>query len=90
MIYHHHLFHKFDDCSVSVAFVDAADWRQLAETPVRQFQSLMAAAEYILNQQHELQFVVVTAHSTAGAVDLSQDELGTLVALVQSIRNCQD
>lgn len=86
MSYYHDLFQRFDDCPVSVAFTE--DWRQLAVP--RQFPSLMVAVDHIVDQQRDVQSAVVTAHTPVGPVDLGQDELSTVVALAETIRNCQD
>lgn len=86
MSYYHHLFKKFDNCPVLVAFTN--DWQQLV-TP-QQFSSLMAAVEHILDQQKDLKFVVVTAHTHTGPVDLDQGDLLRLINLAGDIRHCQD
>lgn len=90
MSYYHDLFQQFDNCPVSVAFLDSTDWRHLAVTPARKFLSLLAAVDYILDQKRDLELIVVTAHPAAGAVDFSRVELASLVALIEDNRNCQD
>jgi hypothetical protein len=50
----------------------------------------MDAVDHILDQQSDLKSITVTAHPAAGQVDLSQNDLSTLVALAEDIRCCQD
>lgn len=90
MSYYHHLIERFSGCPVSVAFTDDADWREAAVAPIKRASSLIAAVEYILDKGSGLPSVVITAHTAGDDVDLSADEVETLIALAQSIRDCQD
>jgi len=86
MSYYHDHFQRFSDCPVSVAFT--ARWWHLAV--IRQFPSLMEAIDHILDKQEDLQATVVTAHTPAGPIDFSQEELSTLVGLAETLRSSQD
>lgn len=86
MNYYHDLFQRFDDCPVSVAFTSR--WGHLAV--IRRFPSLMEAVEHILDKQKDLQSAVVTAHTPAGPVDFSKEELTTLIGLTETLRSNQD
>ncbi|MTH62196.1 hypothetical protein [Paracoccus litorisediminis] len=90
MSYYHHLIKKFDGCPVSVAITDDADWRAAIVAPIKRVSSLTTAAEYILDKGSSLRFVVVTAHTAEGDVDINPDDVENLVAVVQLIRDCQD